>query len=176
MSDFLSATIGTISVRTGITVLLIILGAVLVNAVVREGIRHWMRQPINDLRMRSVALFFQRTSSILFGAIALLMILDELSIDTRPILTGAGIAGITLSLGAQALLKDVFAGIFIFLDGLYTEGDTVKLEDVEGIVEKLTLRKTVLRDGKGKTYHIPHGNVKFIGVLRSAQKEKEEKS
>ncbi len=172
MSDFLSSTIGTISVRTVITVLLIILGAVLVNAVVREGIRHWMRRPISDLRMRSVALFFQRTSAIVFGAIGILMILDQLSIDTRPILTGAGIAGITLSLGAQALLKDVFAGIFIFLDGLYAEGDVVLLEDIEGTVEKLTLRKTVLRDAQGKTYHIPHGNVKFVGVLRSSRKGK----
>ncbi len=173
MSEFLSATIGTLSVRTVITVLFIILGVVLINGIVREGIRHWLRQPINDIRMRSVALFLERSSFILFGAIGLLMILDELAIDTRPILAGAGIAGITLSLGAQALLKDVFAGIFIFLDGLYAEGDMVKLEDIEGKVERLTLRKTILRDVKGNTYHIPHGNVKFIGVLRSAHKEKE---
>ncbi len=153
------------SLETITILLLILLGAVVLNALVRSGIRRFMQNIKSDeVRIRGVAHFLDRASSVFFVAIALMMILDTLHVDTRPLLAGVGIAGLFVTLGAQTILKDVFSGLFVFFEDLYEEGDTIALDDTKGIVQCLTLRKTVIRDSRGKLHHIPHGSVKIVTV------------
>jgi small conductance mechanosensitive channel len=147
------------------SVLLILLGAVVFNALVRSGIRRLhAKSARGGVRFRGIALFFHRTSSAFFALVALLMILDVLRVDTGPLLAGLGIAGLLVTLGAQAIFKDVFSGIFVFFEDLYNEGDSIALDETKGIVELLTLRKTVIRDSRGMLHHIPHGSVKIVTV------------
>ncbi len=151
-------------VNTIIRVLLIVLGAVLVNSAVRSAFRVLCLRARDKAVLRKVALLIDRASSIFFASIAVVMILDALTIDIRPLLAGAGIVGLVVTFGAQAVLKDVFAGLFIFLENLYEEGDAVSLNDITGRVARLTLRKTVIRDKLGRLHHIPHGSVNIITV------------
>lgn len=96
--------------------------------------------------------------TILVWIIAIMMILPEFGLDVGPILAGAGILGVALGFGAQYMIRDFLAGLFIVLENQYRVGDVVCLDDVCGGVEDITLRKTVLRNLDGMVYHIPNGS------------------
>ncbi len=118
-----------------------------------------------DRRIKTISAVFMSTSSFVIALIALVMILQELRIDTTPILASAGVVGLAVSFGAQALIKDVFAGLSILIEDQYREGDQVKLDEFEGQVLYITLRKTVLESQIG-VHHIPNGSVKTVSVLK----------
>jgi len=73
---------------------------------------------------------------------------------------GLGIAGFALGFGAQYLIRDLIAGIFIILENQYRVGDVVRVADIGGLVEEITLRKTVLRDLDGIVHHVPNGEIR----------------
>lgn len=99
--------------------------------------------------------------------IALGMILREVHIDPSPLLASAGIVGLAVSFGAQALIKDVFAGLCILIENQYCEGDRVQIIEISGTVIELTLRKTVIRDEHGALHHIPNGSIPVVTVFPS---------
>jgi len=89
-------------------------------------------------------------------SLAIVMVLGELGMEIKPLLAGAGIAGIAVGFGAQSIVKDFFAGFFILLEDQFDVGDTVTIGAVTGTVEQMTLRVTVLRDANGTAYFIPN--------------------
>jgi small-conductance mechanosensitive channel len=96
--------------------------------------------------------------SIIF--ILFLMILSELGTNITAILTGAGVLGIAIGFGAQSLVKDVIAGLFIIMENQYRKGDVVKIADISGLVEEINLRRTILRDMDGITHTVPNGETR----------------
>jgi small conductance mechanosensitive channel len=92
---------------------------------------------------------------------AIFMILSEVGIDITPLLAGAGVAGIAIGFGAQSLIKDLLSGLFIIIEDQYGKGDWVQLAGVNGLVEEVNLRRTVLRDMDGNVHSIPNGEVKL---------------
>jgi len=88
--------------------------------------------------------------------------LRVLQVDTTPILAGAGILGLGVGLGAQSLVTDVVSGFFILFETQYLVGDYVQIGDAAGIVEEVSMRVTKIRDGKGKLYIIPNGQIKGV--------------
>jgi moderate conductance mechanosensitive channel len=93
--------------------------------------------------------------------ILFLMILSELGTNITAILTGAGVLGIAIGFGAQSLVKDVIAGLFIIMENQYRKGDVVKIADTSGVVEDINLRRTILRDLDGITHVIPNGETRI---------------
>jgi small-conductance mechanosensitive channel len=91
--------------------------------------------------------------------IAILMVLDETGRDITPLLAGAGIAGVAIGFGAQSLVKDVLNGLFIILEDQYRKGDVITIAGLSGMVEDVSLRRTVLRDRNGTVHTIPNGQV-----------------
>src|SRR4030042_2990470 len=102
---------------------------------------------------------------IVISFIASLMILGELGIQLGPLLATAGIGAIAIGFGAQSLVKDVISGFFIILENQYRIGDVIEVAGVSGLVESVSLRKTVLRDLKGKVHTIPNGEIKVVSNL-----------
>lgn len=94
-----------------------------------------------------------------------LLVLGELNIDLAPLLAGAGVIGIAVGFGAQALIRDFLAGFFIVLEDQYAVGDIVDLGHAIGEVERITLRFTRLRDLEGQVWFIPNGEVQRVGNL-----------
>jgi len=92
-------------------------------------------------------------------AVAIIMVLEEVGIPIAPILAGFGIAGLAIGFGAQYLIRDLIAGTFIILENQYRVGDVVSVANISGLVEEITLRKTVLRDLDGIVHHVPNGNI-----------------
>ncbi|MFC1908833.1 mechanosensitive ion channel family protein [Chloroflexota bacterium] len=95
---------------------------------------------------------------IILGTI--IVILEDLNVPIGPVLAGFGIAGVAVGFGAQWLIRDYIAGIFIIMENQYRVGDVAKVADIAGLVEEITLRKTVLRDLNGIVHHVPNGEIK----------------
>jgi small conductance mechanosensitive channel len=72
--------------------------------------------------------------------LAVLLILGELGVSAAPLLGAAGVAGVAIGFGAQSLVRDYFAGLFLLLEDQLHQGDVVKLDEHAGLVEEVTLR------------------------------------
>jgi moderate conductance mechanosensitive channel len=97
-----------------------------------------------------------------FVFLALIQILGVVGINVGPLLASAGIAGLAIGFGAQTLVKDVINGFFILLENQYDVGDVVRVGGVQGTVEYMTLRRTVLRDGDGTVHTVPNSEIKIV--------------
>ena len=94
--------------------------------------------------------------------VALVMILGEFGISIGPILAAAGIVGVALGFGAQHLVKDIISGFFILLDDQIRVNDVVQIADKGGLVEKVGLRMTILRDLAGNVHYVRNGEINVI--------------
>jgi small conductance mechanosensitive channel len=109
-------------------------------------------------------------SAFAVWAIAAMTILGELGIDLGPLVAGAGIAGVALGFGAQSLVKDFLAGMFILVEDQYGVGDIVDVGElsgtpVSGTVEAVSLRATRLRSVNGTVWHVPNGTILRVGNM-----------
>lgn len=95
----------------------------------------------------------------------LLWALSIAGMNLWPVLTGAGIAGIAIGLGAQSLIRDFLSGFFILLEGQFAVGDYVSIGGVFGVVEEVGLRVTVLRDLAGQAQYLPNGGIAAVTVF-----------
>ena len=91
--------------------------------------------------------------------------LGIVGIELGPLIAGAGIAGVALGFGAQSLVRDCIAGLFMLMEDQYGIGDVVDLGEAVGTVERITLRATVLRALNGTVWHVPNGEVRRVGNL-----------
>jgi small conductance mechanosensitive channel len=125
--------------------------------------------PLNehDLRKRADTL-----SSVLLGGaqivviiIAALMVIGEMGFNLAPVIAGLGITGIAVGLGAQSMVRDAINGLFILAENQFGKGDMVKVAGVQGWVEEVNLRRTVLRDLDGTLHSVPNSEIKVSSNL-----------
>ena len=103
--------------------------------------------------------------AMLFGVIVVLTILvalSEMGINIGPLLTGAGVLGLTLGLGAQSLLRDIFAGVFFTIDDAFRIGEYVEIGTLRGTVERVSLRSMQIRHHRGALQTIPYGTIASV--------------
>jgi small-conductance mechanosensitive channel len=106
---------------------------------------------------RSVA-----TSIVVIGAAA--AILSELGVSLAALFASAGVIGVALGFGAQNLVRDILAGWFIVVEDRYGVGDTIDAgAPAVGVVERVTLRSTRLRDLNGTVWHVANGEIVRVG-------------
>lgn len=121
-----------------------------------EGI---LPAPELERRVNTIARLVLRIAGAVIGIIAGLMALDLFGIDIGPAIAGLGVVGIAVGLGAQTVVKDWLAGIFVVLENQYSAGDVVSIAGVEGVVEEFSLRRTTLRDLDGTVHTVPNGQI-----------------
>ncbi|WP_375493669.1 mechanosensitive ion channel family protein [uncultured Jatrophihabitans sp.] len=102
------------------------------------------------------------TSATIF-VIAFLLVLSELQIDLAPFIAGTSIVGVALGFGAQNIVKDFLAGMFMLLEDQYGVGDVIDFEKASGTVEAVGLRSTRLRDNNGTVWYVRNGEVVRVG-------------
>jgi small conductance mechanosensitive channel len=95
--------------------------------------------------------------------LAALLVLGEFGFDLGPLLASAGIVGVAIGFGAQTLVKDLIAGLFMLLEDQYGVGDTVDLGEATGVVETVGLRITTVRDSRGVLWYIRNGEIVRVG-------------
>ncbi len=154
----------------GIRILIILALAVLLWYFIRKALPPLVSRTVSKAKGESKRGLEKRTQTlvgvitgagrIIIAVVAVLMILTEIGLPVGPILAGFGVIGIAVGFGAQYLIRDLIAGIFILLENQYRVGDMAKVAGVDGMVEYVTLRKTVLRDFDGVVHHIPNGEIK----------------
>jgi moderate conductance mechanosensitive channel len=113
-----------------------------------------------EKRTNTLLSVFKGVGRVFIIAVAVMMILSEVGVPIAPVLAGFGIAGIAIGFGAQYLIRDIISGIFIILENQYRVGDVARVADISGLVEEVTLRKTVLRDLDGIVHHVPNGEIR----------------
>ena len=116
-----------------------------------------------EQRMTTIADLLVRILRVAIWTVALFVVLDLLGINLAPLIAGAGIAGLAIGFGAQSLVKDVIAGLFIVLEDQYGAGDVVSIGDATGTVEDLGLRSTRLRAVDGTVWFVPNGEIRSVG-------------
>lgn len=114
-------------------------------------------------RAQALGSLLRSAVTIAVFTIAVLLILSELDINLAPLIAGAGIVGIALGFGAQSLVRDLVAGLFMLLEDQYGVGDVVDLGEASGVVEAVGLRVTTLRDLSGVYWYVPNGEVRRVG-------------
>ena len=155
-----------------IKIAIILIVAVLINRIGRKFIAGTVRRAIKGVdreaevkRENTLIGIFNGSLRVAVWLVGFMMILDTLGVNIGPVLAGAGILGVALGFGAQYMIRDFLAGLFIILENQYRVGDVVCLDGTCGGVEDVTLRKTVLRDLDGKVHHIPNGTFKVAANL-----------
>jgi len=108
-------------------------------------------------------LYSAGTAVIMVGA--LLTALPELGFNVTPIAAAAGLASLAVGFGAQHLVRDLINGFFVIIEDQYVVGETVRVGNVVGRVEHLTLRRTVIRDIQGAVVSIPNGEIAQVANL-----------
>ncbi len=116
-------------------------------------------------RRKTLGTFVTTVGIILIVAVTVMMIMGEIGISLGPLLATAGIAGLAIGFGAQTLVKDFISGVFILLEDQYAIGDVVRTAGVDGVVEKVNLRTTVLRDLRGVVHVVPNGEIRVVSNL-----------
>ena len=114
-------------------------------------------------RARTIGTVFSSTFNAAIWIIAFGMILGEFGFNLGPVIASAGVIGVALGLGAQTLVRDVLSGIFMLIEDQYGVGDAVDVLEIEGVVEKVGLRVTTVRDGQGTLWYLRNGEILKVG-------------
>ena len=113
-------------------------------------------------RIDTLASVIKNLLNVLVVGIALVTILGQLGVEIGPILAAAGVVGLAIGFGAQSLVKDIINGFFILLEDQIRVGDVVEIGGNGGLVERVNLRMTVLRDLAGNVHFIPNGEISIV--------------
>jgi len=172
MPDFTDLPVSVaVGLRIAAIVVASLVGYFAVRTGVAVGVRHIMdrkateagqqRLPPAELerRVTTVGRLLVRIAGAAIAVIGGLMTLQLFGIDIGPAVAGLGVAGIAVGFGAQTLVRDWLAGIFVIVENQYNQGDVVRVAGVEGTVEDFSLRRTLLRDIDGTAHSVPNGQI-----------------
>lgn len=167
-------------ISTPLRILLIGLLALLANRIARRAIRRFMerigtaaaggdgalvsersRERAQQRALTIGSLLRSVSTGLIFGA-AFLMILDLLGVSLVPILASAGILGLAVGFGAQSVVEDFLRGLFMLGEDQFGVGDRIDVGRVNGFVERVTLRTTVIKDPNGILWHVPNSQIDFV--------------
>lgn len=98
--------------------------------------------------------------------VALFLILSAWGVQTPTLLAGAGIIGLAVSFGAQSLIEDIFAGLFIIFEKQFAVGDVIQIDDFRGVVKDMSLRITKFEDINGDIKIINNSDIR--GAINSS--------
>src|SRR5256885_3439347 len=132
-----------------------------------EGLGHHAQQHagMRAQQLRTLAGIVGSVGAFVIYFLAALQVLPLFGIDMKPVLASAGIVGLAVGFGAQTVVKDVINGFFILFENQYDIGDTVKVAGVQGTVEAMTLRRTMLRDADGTMHITPNSEIHVVSNL-----------
>ncbi len=114
-------------------------------------------------RASALGTILSNAASLTIFGIAAITILGDMGLNLAPVLASAGVLGVAIGFGAQNLVQDFLAGIFMLLEDQYGLGDVIDVDGTSGTVEAVSLRITRLRDVNGVVWHIRNGTISKAG-------------
>lgn len=118
-----------------------------------------------EQRARTAAKLVRSIGRAVLTVVAVLMVLNQLDFNISPLLASAGVVGLAISFGSQSLVRDYVTGFFLQLEHQFALGDVIRIGNVEGTVENITLRLAFLRDASGALHIIPNGTIAQVTNL-----------
>lgn len=115
-----------------------------------------------QLRISTISSVAKSIIAVTWTVIGILVALSVIGINIGPLLAGAGLIGVAISLASQNLIRDAINGFFIILEDQYAVGDVVGIADATGFVEAINLRITQLRDTEGRLITIPNSEIRTV--------------
>ena len=131
--------------------------------IVPDAMVEQVDDPRREIRAAAIGAVLSSAATVAIWATAILTVLDTLGLNLGALLASAGIAGIALGFGAQSLVRDWLAGVFVLLEDQYGIGDVIDVGPATGSVERFSLRATVLRGSDGTLWHVPNGQIARVG-------------
>jgi small-conductance mechanosensitive channel len=126
-------------------------------------------EPDASSRLLTLLPLLRVTAAVVLVVMLVLSSLWALGIEITPVLAGAGVAGIALGFGAQALVRDVIAGIFFLAEDAFRVGEYIESGTaIKGTVERITLRTVALRHHNGPLHFVPYGS---LGTVRNTSRD-----
>jgi moderate conductance mechanosensitive channel len=164
VNNWIDTRLPAIGFLTTVAVVLLLLTILIVPKVIANAVRNSKaEQTEEELKKRADTLTSVTVTTLQVAIIFIfiLMIIPQFapSVNIAPVLTGAGVLGLAVGFGAQSLVKDVIAGLFVIMENQYRKGDVIKIADTSGVVEEINLRRTVLRDMDGVYHVVPNGQI-----------------
>jgi len=113
-------------------------------------------------RTQTLGSIVRYTLIITILVVGVMIILREIGIEIGPLVAAAGVVGLAVGFGAQSLVKDVISGFFMLLEDQVRVGDVVQIAGKTGIVERINMRTTMLRDLAGNAHYVPNGSIDTV--------------
>jgi small-conductance mechanosensitive channel len=187
------ASMGELLLARSLKVAAVVVGAVVLNRLVRwllrrlvRGLEHrYIQQPLESLRAKTPRALLASTdplpsvrrsqraemigaalanvASVVIWLTAAILVLHVLGLRLGPLLAGAGLAGLVLSLSAQQMVRDFLSGIAMLIEDQYGPGDVIDAGPAKGVVERVGLRTTRLRAVDGIVWHVRNGEIERLG-------------
>ncbi len=110
-------------------------------------------------RARTIGSLLRSLSSALVYGAALILMLEALGVSLIPVIAGAGVLSLAIGFGAQSVVEDLLRGMFMLAEDQFGVGDRIDVGAVNGYVERVTLRTTVIRDSQGTLWHVPNSEI-----------------
>ena len=146
---------------------LVILMGVIALRLGRMAIERLIRHPKNEDEQRSRQIRTLRSiitsvfSYLLFFAL-FIVVLSIFGVNVKNVLAMASISGIAIGFASQTLIKDVIFGLFIWAEGSIGVGDIVRINDLDGTIDSISIRTTIIKNYNGNVYTIPNGEIRTI--------------
>jgi small conductance mechanosensitive channel len=116
-------------------------------------------------RVETLQRTLQNATTIGVLTVGTLALLTEFGVDLTVLLGSAAVLSLAIAFGAQSLVKDYFSGFMILMENQYNVGNVVRINNLAGRVEDMSLRMTTLRNSEGVAHFIPHGQITSVSNL-----------
>lgn len=128
-----------------------------------------LHAPDPSSRLLTLLPLLRVSAAVLLLVMLVLSSLWALGLEITPVLAGAGVVGLALGFGAQALVRDVIAGIFFLAEDAFRIGEYIESgTSIKGTVERITLRTVALRHHNGPLHFVPYG---ALGTVRNTSRD-----
>lgn len=114
-------------------------------------------------RTRTLGSVFNNTATWVIASVATILVLAELGFSVTALVASAGIIGAALGFGAQSIVKDVLNGLFMVFEDQLGVGDVVDVGIASGVVERVGIRITEIRDISGTLWFVRNGEILRVG-------------
>jgi small conductance mechanosensitive channel len=156
---------GFLSTVLGIAVSLLLVSLIweVANALLEQVEFH--NRHLSRSRLQTIMPVLRNFLLFTLSLLTIMVVLSEMGVNIMPLLAGAGVLGIAIGFGAQTLVKDFLNGAMVIFEDLLQIGDVVKLGDLFGEVEKISIRKLQMRDLNGTVHTIPFSEISIVSNL-----------
>jgi len=140
----------------------------LVPIAIRRTVKRQMkhkRKVEREKRVQTLVRIVTTTSGAGLGTLATFLVLHQVGVNIYAGIAALGVIGIAVGFGTQHLVRDLVAGFFVYLANQYNVGDVIRAGNIAGIVEELSLRRTILRDLDGARHIVPNGEIRIVSNL-----------